>query len=58
MVQSTKLQGQQLEIHLKENVDSQELLRALMERVRVRSFAEKVPSLHEIYIHLVGQSDA
>ncbi len=47
-----------LEITLKENADSQELLRSLMDRARVHLFEVKVPSLHEIFVDLVGKSDA
>jgi ABC-2 type transport system ATP-binding protein len=54
MVKSTTLDGKRLEVALKESADSQDLLRALVGRVRVRSFEEKVPSLHEIFVHLVG----
>jgi len=56
MVKSVTHDGRRLEILLKENGDSQELLRALVGGVRVRTFEEKVPSLHEIFVHLVGQS--
>jgi len=50
--------GRRLEISLTENADTQELLQALVGRVRVRAFEVKRPSLHEIFIHLVGQSNA
>ena len=56
MVETVGLDGKRLEVALKENADSQELLRALVGRVRVRSFEEKVPSLHEIFVRLVGES--
>jgi ABC-2 type transport system ATP-binding protein len=56
----TKVQseGNRLEITLKESADSQQLLRSLMERARVQAFELKVPSLHEIFVDLVGKSDA
>jgi len=57
MVKSTTVNGKRLEVALKESADSQELLRALVGRIRVRAFEEKVPSLHEIFVHLVGQSN-
>jgi ABC-2 type transport system ATP-binding protein len=47
-----------LEITLEERADSQELLRALMDRTRVQAFELKVPSLHDIFVDLVGKSDA
>ena len=57
-VTEVKSEGNRLEISLKENADSQELLRSLMERTRVGAFELKVPSLHEIFVDLVGKSDA
>ncbi|MHC4284871.1 MAG: ATP-binding protein DrrA1-3 family domain-containing protein [Planctomycetota bacterium] len=40
------------------DADTQQFLRALMQRARVRAFEVKVPSLHEIFVNLVGASDA
>ncbi|MHC4568723.1 MAG: ABC transporter ATP-binding protein, partial [Planctomycetota bacterium] len=57
-VTSVKCEGNRLEITLKEKADSQELLRSLMDRTRVQAFELKVPSLHEIFVDLVGKSDA
>ena len=56
----TKVQadGNRLEITLQEGADSQELLKSLMERTRVQAFELKMPSLHEIFVDLVGKSDA
>jgi len=51
-------QGNRLEITLAEDADPQQLLRSLVDRVRVRAFEVKVPSLHEIFVNLVGASDA
>lgn len=50
--------GHRTEITLAENADPQQLLRALVDRVRVQSFEVKVPSLHEIFVNLVGASNA
>jgi len=58
MVERTNPAGRKLEVSLREGADSQELLRALVERVRLRAFEVKVPSLHEIFVHLVGRSNA
>jgi len=58
LVKSVTRTGKRLEISLRENSDTQELLKSLVGRVRVRAFEVKVPSLHEIFIHLVGQSNA
>ena len=52
------LPGDRLEITLAESADPQELLRSLVDRVRVQTFEVKVPSLHEIFVELVGKSDA
>jgi len=57
-VTEVKSEGNRLEITLKESADSQKLLRSLMERTRVQAFELKVPSLHEIFVDLVGKSDA
>lgn len=46
--------GNQLDITLVNDNDSQQLLRTLVEEVRVRRFELKVPSLHEIFVNLIG----
>ncbi|MBN2312482.1 MAG: ATP-binding cassette domain-containing protein [Sedimentisphaerales bacterium] len=51
-------EGKRLDIKLAPDADPQELLRAFMDRVRVQAFEVKVPSLHEIFVDLVGKSDA
>lgn len=51
-------QGNRHEITLTENGDPQQLLKSLVDRVRVLAFEVKVPSLHEIFINLVGASNA
>jgi len=58
VVTGVESEGNRLEITLAESADSQELLRSLMDRTRVRAFEVKVPSLHEIFVNLVGKSDA
>ncbi|MCE5251242.1 ATP-binding cassette domain-containing protein [bacterium] len=56
MVMKTMPAGRRIEVVLREQTDHQDFLRTLMERTRVRAFEIKVPSLHEIFIHLVGNS--
>ena len=58
MVTKVESQGNRLEISLAENADPQQLLKTLVERVRVQAFEVKVPSLHEIFVNLVGASNA
>ncbi len=58
MVAAVKPDGRRVEIALTEGADPQELLKALAGRVRVQAFEVKVPSLHEIFVHLVGNGDA
>ena len=55
MVKSTARAGRRLEIVLQEDADEQALLKALVGRVRVNVFEVKVPSLHEIFVRLVGK---
>ncbi|UCG57124.1 MAG: ATP-binding cassette domain-containing protein [Phycisphaerales bacterium] len=57
MVTRVDQDGSRLQISLKENADPQQLLRELLDRVRVQAFEIKVPSLHEIFVDLVGASD-
>lgn len=58
MVQAVKPDGRRLEVKLRDDADPQELLRVLVERSRVRAFEIKQPSLHEIFIRLVGGDHA
>jgi ABC-2 type transport system ATP-binding protein len=51
-------EGNRLDITLAHQADPQELLKALTDRVRIQAFEVKVPSLHEIFVDLVGKSDA
>lgn len=57
MVTAVKSEGNRLDVSLTD-ADTQQFLRALMQRARVRAFEVKVPSLHEIFVDLVGASDA
>jgi ABC-2 type transport system ATP-binding protein len=54
MVTRVQLYGSRLEISLSKDSDPQQLLRALVERARIRAFEIRVPSLHEIFVNLVG----
>jgi len=57
MVASVESQENRLEVTLA-NGDTQQFLRALVQRAQVRSFEVKVPSLHEIFVNLVGEKNA
>ena len=57
-VAHVKSEANRLEITLAANADTQQLLRSIVDRVRIQVFEVKVPSLHEIFVSLVGQSDA
>jgi ABC-2 type transport system ATP-binding protein len=50
--------GRRLDVRLRGGGDPQDLLRALVERARVRVFEIKQPSLHEIFVRLVGGGHA
>ena len=50
--------GNYVEARLKPGVDSQDLLREVMSRVRVNRFELMEPSLEEIFIETVGKSNA
>jgi ABC-2 type transport system ATP-binding protein len=58
MVQAVKPDGRRLDVRLRDAADPQELLRVLVERSRVRVFEIKQPSLHEIFVQLVGGGHA
>ena len=57
-VEAVKPAGRRLEVELSDRADPQDLLRALVERVRVLAFEIKQPTLHEIFVKLVGGGDA
>jgi len=57
-VAGIETQQNRLEITLRQGSDPQDLLKALVSRVRVQRFEVKVPSLHEIFVALVGASNA
>ncbi len=54
MVTNVEQQKNTLEITLEKGADPQELLKAIVGKVRVRKFEVKMPSLHEIFVELVG----
>ncbi len=54
MVQAVEPDGRRLDVRLRDGADPQDLLRILVERARVRAFEIKQPSLHEIFVQLVG----
>jgi ABC-2 type transport system ATP-binding protein len=53
-VAAVRPDGRRLDVTLRDGADPQELLRILVERSRVRAFEVKHPSLHEIFVRLVG----
>jgi len=57
MVTAVKSEGKRLDVTLT-GPDTQQFLQALMQQAKVRAFEVKVPSLHEIFVNLVGASDA
>jgi len=57
MVKSTRTAGRRLDVILRENINPQEFLQAIVGRARVRAFEVKTPSLHEIFVQLVGSED-
>lgn len=58
MVAGVTTAGRTTEIALVDGQDDQALLRALLARCRVRRFELKAPSLHEVFVNLVGRDDA
>jgi ABC-2 type transport system ATP-binding protein len=58
IVKRVERDGRRLNIIMSKDADPQELLRALVNRVRVQKFEVKLPSLHEIFVSLVKEDDA
>jgi len=58
MVDRATAAGRRTEVQLSEGADPQDLLKALVDRVPVRAFEIKQPSLHEIFVRLVGGNHA
>jgi ABC-2 type transport system ATP-binding protein len=58
MVAAVRREGRRMVIDLAENADPQDLLRALVARVPVRAFEVRAPSLHEIFVRLIGPEHA
>ncbi len=58
MVREVKPQGRRLEVRLTDGADPQDLLNVLVERARLRAFEIRQPSLHEIFVRLVGTDHA
>jgi len=58
LVESFNDYGNHVELRLKKGADAQELLRAVAARCRVSRFELSEPSLEEIFIDVVGKSDA
>ena len=49
--------GKQAELFLQEDADSQQIIAALLQRVQIRRFDLSEPSLHEIFIRVVGGTE-
>ena len=49
--------GKQAELFLETDADPQQVLAALVGRVRVQRFDLRAPSLHEVFLRAVGRSD-
>ena len=58
LVESFNDYGNHVELRLKKGADAQELLRAVAARCRVSRFELSEPSLEEIFIEVVGKTDA
>ncbi|MBN1805860.1 MAG: ATP-binding cassette domain-containing protein [Sedimentisphaerales bacterium] len=57
IVKAVESDGHNFEIILTASENTQKLLHALVERLHVQRFEVKVPSLHEIFVELVGTSN-
>jgi len=58
MVVAVKPEGRRMNIELTEDADPQELLQAIVDKAKVLAFEVRVPSLHEIFVSLVGEDNA
>ena len=58
MVAGVKRNGRRMDIALRADADGQQLLQAIVGRTRVLAFEVKAPSLHEIFVEMVGSDDA
>jgi ABC-2 type transport system ATP-binding protein len=58
IVKKIEKQDGRTDIHLIEGADPQELLKLLAGRVSIKVFEVKLPSLHELFIEIVGGGDA
>jgi len=56
MVKRANDYGKHAEIELRDGASPQDLLRAIVSRVEVRSFESREPSLHEIFVKKVGEN--
>jgi len=54
MVRTVQRDGNRMNVELAEDADPQEFLQAIVSRTKVLAFEVKVPSLHEIFVSLVG----
>ena len=50
--------GKQAEIYLQPGRDPQEALRWLVDKVRIREFEHRAPTLHEIFVRTVDAANA
>ncbi len=48
--------GNQAELSLAESADAQQIVMALMQKLTINQFSVKEPSLHEIFVRVVGES--
>jgi ABC-2 type transport system ATP-binding protein len=54
LVAAVKTEGRRLDVTLRDGADPQDFLHAVVAQARVRAFEIRQPSLHEIFIRLVG----
>jgi len=58
MVSGIRPQGRRMDIDLAEQADPQQFLAAIVGKVKVFAFEVRAPSLHEIFVSLVGRGHA